>query len=71
VPKIVYFGAAPAHVSGLPAFSPGEAREVNAATAERLLRNVHFGLVETDSVQETASAKPAKGKAQPAPEGRD
>lgn len=73
MPKIVYFGAVPAHVAGLPTFAPGESREVNAATAERLLKNVHFGPVETDPdpVPEAAGAKPAKSKARPAPEGHE
>jgi hypothetical protein len=71
VPKIVYVGPSPAHAPGLPGFIPGEVRDVSDATAERLLKSVHFGLVETDPVRETASAKPAKSKAQPASEGRD
>ena len=71
MPRIVYFGPAPAHVGSIPQFQPGEARDVNEATAKRLLGNVHFGLVEVDPepVQEVASEKPAKAKAPAVSEG--
>lgn len=69
MPKIVYFGPARAHAPGVPAFDPGEARDVGEHIAARLLKNRHFGLVETDPP--ASEDKPPRKKAPPAPEGNE
>lgn len=62
MPRVLYSGPAPAHAPSLPGFLPGETRDVSDETAERLLRNVHFSVVQPDPepVKEAAGEQPAK-----------